>query len=82
MDKDKEYIISEIIPKTEIDKETINRRIGRKGMFIRLVKGMRFEFYDINNENCLRSSKVESIEDIENGILVHTLNSIYKFNFA
>lgn len=82
MDKSKEYkIINTLTPWGEVS-DKASHRIGRIGKFIRLTKGMRFEFSYDELEYSLRSSRVEKIEEDENIIRVYTLNTIYEFELV
>lgn len=79
MDKTKEYkIINTLTTRGEIS-DKAKHRIGRVGKFIRLTKGMSFEFLYTNMDYSFRSSKVESIEEMDNTIRIRTLNTIYVF---
>lgn len=60
--------------------ENTKHRIGRMGEFIVLQEGRGFKFiYGINRNELLKSSVVTKIEDINNKLMVHTLNTIYEF---
>lgn len=80
MDKTKEYKIVNVLTTNGELSDVAKHRIGRVGKFIRLTKGMRFEFlYDSVGDNAIRSSKVLEIEEMDSVIKVHTLNTIYEF---
>lgn len=80
MDKTKEYKIINTLNINGQVSDSAKHRIGRVGKFIRLIKGMRFEFlFDYKNNISFRSSKVEKIEESGSLIKVYTLNTIYEF---
>ena len=80
MDKSIEYRLINALTKCGEVSDASKHRIGRVGKFLRLTKGMRFEFvFDYETNNHIRSSKVEEIEELDDLIKVHTLNTIYIF---
>lgn len=79
MNKPKYKIINTLATTGEIS-NSAKHRIGRDGWFIKLTKGMGFRFlYDYEGDNMLKSSVVNKIEETENLLRVHTLNTIYEF---
>lgn len=79
MDKTKTYKIIDTLTAIGEVADNAKHRIGRTGRFIRLTKGMRFEFICDDPAYSISSSKVEKIEESENLIRVHTLNTVYLF---
>ena len=79
MDKNKEYkIINTLTTYGELA-DNAKHRIGRTGKFIRLTKGMPFEFCYSNTDNCIHSSLVENIVEADGTLTVQTLNTVYVF---
>ena len=79
MDKTKDYMIINTTTHIGELSDRAKHRIGRTGKFLRLIKGMRFEFYSPDTDKCLSSSRVEEINEIGDIVEVHTLNTIYTF---
>lgn len=83
MDKSKKYRIVNTLTSIGEIADSAKHRIGREGKFIRLKENMRFEFlYDSNDDSSLMSSTVLKIEESDELLRVHTLNTIYEFVLA
>lgn len=79
MDKTKSYKIINTLDKEGNISKYAKHYIGRTGKFLRLIKGMRFEFFSEELRDCLHSSTVVNIEDEGSLLKVHTLNTVYSF---
>lgn len=79
MDKTKDYMIINATTHIGEVSDSAKHRIGRTGKFLRLIKGMRFEFFSPDIDKCVHSSRVEAIIELGDVVEVHTLNTIYTF---
>lgn len=79
MDKTKTYKIINTLTAIGEIADAAKHKIGRTGRFIRLTKGMRFEFLCDDPAYSIRSSSVEKIEELGDIIKFYTLNTIYIF---
>lgn len=76
---DKEYVLINTYDLNgDISKET-QHRVGRTGEFLILEVGRGFKFIYGKSSYLFKSSIVEKIEELDNKLIVHTLNTIYEF---